>query len=95
MANGQIVSTEITVGLLMKAVSSAPHARLLIDGFPRGMEQAIYLENHFREIDFIINFDCPEDVLVDRLVKRGTYYSIFFNYILLMLLHNYFMLFET
>ena len=29
------------------------------------------MENLFQEIDYILNFDCPEDVLVERLLDRG------------------------
>lgn len=56
---GAIVPTELTVGLLLKAVRSRQSKRFLIDGFPRGVEQALYLESAFREIDFIVNFDVP------------------------------------
>mmetsp|Transcript_28305 Transcript_28305/g.32744 ORF Transcript_28305/g.32744 Transcript_28305/m.32744 type:complete len:975 (+) Transcript_28305:18-2942(+) len=71
VANGEIVPTDITVGLLLKAIKTNTGKRFLIDGFPRGVEQALYLERFFREIDFIINYDCPEETLVTRLVERG------------------------
>lgn len=43
----------------------------MIDGFPRGLEQAIKLENLFQEIEFILNFECAEEILVERLLERG------------------------
>jgi adenylate kinase family enzyme len=78
---GHIVPTEITVGLLLKTIKSTRASvkssrynnlqRFLIDGFPRGLEQAFFLEQQFRELDFIINFDVPAEVLIDRLTKRA------------------------
>lgn len=43
----------------------------MIDGFPRGLEQALRFEASFRPLDFIINFDVPEETLVDRLSARA------------------------
>ena len=45
--------------------------KYLIDGFPRNIEQAIELESIFTEIKLIINYECPEETLVQRLLGRG------------------------
>ena len=71
VSRGQIVPTEITVELLLKAIKTRKAKRFLIDGFPRGIEQAYVREQRFKEIQCILNFDVPEQVLVERLVKRG------------------------
>eukprot|EP00360_Condylostoma_magnum_P001560 CAMPEP_0168314426 /NCGR_PEP_ID=MMETSP0210-20121227/8133_1 /TAXON_ID=40633 /ORGANISM="Condylostoma magnum, Strain COL2" /LENGTH=188 /DNA_ID=CAMNT_0008282379 /DNA_START=165 /DNA_END=731 /DNA_ORIENTATION=- len=45
---------------------------VLIDGFPRSAEQAIYLEHLGVNIDYILHFDTDrEDVLLERLIERG------------------------
>ena len=33
--------------------------KFLIDGFPRGIDQAILLENKMSEIDFVLDYRCP------------------------------------
>lgn len=71
MEKGQIVPTEVTVTLLMKAIRSRQAKRFLVDGFPRGVEQALCLEKSFREIDFIVNLVVPEEVLFERLMGRA------------------------
>jgi len=44
----------------------------LIDGFPRSLEQAIFLERNFAECQTILYYDVTDDkILVDRLLKRG------------------------
>lgn len=43
----------------------------MIDGFPRGLNQAKLLESRFKEVDLILNFDVKEEILVKRLLKRG------------------------
>ena len=67
-----MVPPELTVDLLMKTLKSLKAQRYLIDGFPRTLQQGLLLESRFREIDFILNFDVPEELLIERLVKRGT-----------------------
>ncbi|KAH8813325.1 UMP-CMP kinase-like protein [Xylogone sp. PMI_703] len=75
--NGQIVPTEVTVQLLQNAMGDimskhkSQSNKFLIDGFPRGMEQATKFEESVCPGKFVLFFDCPEDVLVKRLLKRG------------------------
>jgi adenylate kinase len=50
-------------------------AGFLLDGFPRTVGQAEVLENLLRErdceIDTVLEFDVPEDQVVQRLLARG------------------------
>lgn len=43
----------------------------MIDGFPRDVPQAILLENKLFEIDFILDYRCPEETLVARILHRA------------------------
>ncbi|KAF3891558.1 Uridylate kinase [Trichophyton interdigitale] len=81
---GIIVPMEITVTLLSNAMaaileekkqknenSGERTSRFLIDGFPRKMDQAIYFEETVCPSAGTLFLSCPEDVMLDRLLKRG------------------------
>ncbi|CAI4046354.1 hypothetical protein SUVZ_11G1870 [Saccharomyces uvarum] len=71
---GLIVPQEITLALLRNAISENVknnRHKFLIDGFPRKMDQAVSFERDIVECKFILFFDCPEDVMLQRLLERG------------------------
>ena len=43
--------------------------KILIDGFPKTLEQALYFEKHFSEIHNLIYFDCTTEIMNQRLEK--------------------------
>jgi UMP-CMP kinase len=53
--------------------SSCVETRLIPSslGFPRKLDQAEYLERNVGPVHFVIIFDCPQSVLVQRLSQRG------------------------
>jgi UMP-CMP kinase len=76
---GTIVPMEVTVALLSNAMadtlfkgsSKAHPARFLIDGFPRKLDQAIFFEETVCPSKLVLFLNCPEDVMLSRLLKRG------------------------
>ncbi|WEW60085.1 bifunctional uridylate/adenylate kinase [Emydomyces testavorans] len=82
---GIIVPMEITVALLSNAMSdilqqnkthvsgssSSAAARFLIDGFPRKMDQAVFFEETVVPSTATLFLSCPEEVMLERLLKRG------------------------
>lgn len=44
---------------------------MLIDGFPRDVAQAESFTRDVSDFEFALYFDCPEEELVKRLLKRG------------------------
>ena len=57
MNKGDLVPREMTCDLLFKAIEENKcHKKLIIDGFPRSIEQAFFLENRLFEMDFILDF---------------------------------------
>lgn len=68
---GKIVPSEITIGLLENAMKASGAKRFLVDGFPRKMDQALEFERSVCECKFVLFFDCPEQVMEQRLLKRG------------------------
>ncbi|GAB7353306.1 hypothetical protein MBLNU459_g3804t1 [Dothideomycetes sp. NU459] len=73
--DGKIVPQEVTIQLLENAmtatIDSAGNRKFLIDGFPRKMDQAVKFEEAVVRSNFTLFFDCPEDVMEKRLLKRG------------------------
>eukprot|EP00833_Pecoramyces_ruminatium_P002000 jgi/Orpsp1_1/1176032/evm.model.c7180000056143.1 len=68
---GKIVPAKITIALLENAMAKSTSKRFLIDGFPRKMDQAKKFEKTVCKGKFVLFFDCPESVMLERLLKRG------------------------
>ncbi|CEL97781.1 unnamed protein product [Vitrella brassicaformis CCMP3155] len=73
---GKIVPVEITVKLLEKKMRSHgwEGGKFLIDGFPRNLNNFEGWYAHLKDaVDdrYCLFFDCPEDVMEQRLVERG------------------------
>ncbi|KAJ1933995.1 bifunctional uridylate/adenylate kinase, partial [Linderina pennispora] len=69
---GLIVPHEITIGLLRNAMMDHPESdRFLIDGFPRNLVQAKAFEDTVCKAKKVLYFECPESVLLERLLNRG------------------------
>ncbi|KAK9384032.1 adenylate kinase-domain-containing protein [Kockiozyma suomiensis] len=71
---GKIVPQEITIALLKNAMTDEVkkgRSKFLIDGFPRKMDQAVKFEEDVAVSEFTLYFDCTEDVMLMRLLKRG------------------------
>jgi UMP-CMP kinase len=77
IANGELVPSSITVKCLEKAMVEAfamnQTTKFLIDGFPRSHENLSAWEDIMKKhsLKFVLNFECPEEVLVGRLLERG------------------------
>lgn len=73
--DGLIVPMEVTIVLLENAMREAMQkdnkTRFLIDGFPRKLDQAVKFEEAVVPCQFVLYFECPEEVLLKRLLKRG------------------------
>jgi UMP-CMP kinase len=75
--DGKIVPMEVTVQLLENAMTEAvdkdkeKKGKFLIDGFPRKMDQALKFEETVCPSKFVLFYDCPEEVMQKRLLKRG------------------------
>jgi adenylate kinase family enzyme len=71
---GKIVPVEVTVKLLLAAMDKNPGKRFLVDGFPRSMDNKdgwYSVVGDRAEVAFCLFYDCPEEELEKRLLKRG------------------------
>ncbi|MCC5806137.1 MAG: adenylate kinase [Opitutales bacterium] len=76
IASGGLVPDEIIVQIIEKTITNNPDADgFLFDGFPRTYIQAYILEGLMIKLNTsltcLINLQVPEEVSVDRLLKRG------------------------
>ncbi|MHB8611704.1 MAG: adenylate kinase [Candidatus Dormibacteraceae bacterium] len=76
MAVGDLVPDAVIIGIvqgILRDTNRRPD--VLLDGFPRTLEQAVALNQMLAQeghrVDFVIALDVPEDVLVERILRRG------------------------
>jgi nucleoside-triphosphate--adenylate kinase len=71
MSQGKLVPDDLMISLLM--TDATPYledgSSLLLDGFPRTIQQARALEN-FMHIDIVVNLDIPTEIIVERISDR-------------------------
>lgn len=90
MDAGELVPDEVTIGIVQERLSEADcEGGFLLDGFPRTVAQAEALDSMLasmdRKVDYVINVDVPEEILMDRLTGRrvsptsGRTYHVIFN----------------
>ena len=75
MTEGALVADEITIAMLRERLQRPDaNAGVLLDGFPRTMEQAIalsaMLDTLHRRVDGVLYVEVSDDILVDRLSGR-------------------------
>ncbi|KAF2630841.1 UMP-CMP kinase-like protein [Macroventuria anomochaeta] len=72
---GTIVPMEVTIQLLENAMKKAMETEnkslFLIDGFPRKLDQAHAFERSVVPSKFTLFFDASEEVMLERLLRRG------------------------
>lgn len=76
MAAGDLVPDDLIVSIVRKRLPDAEAgAGVLLDGFPRTLEQARALDGMLssegHRVDFVIALEVPEDELVDRILHRA------------------------
>lgn len=74
MQRGEIVPGHVTMALLRTQLQQLAGTceGVLIDGFPRAMDQAEEFERMIALCEFVLFVDCPNAVMIERLLKRGT-----------------------
>lgn len=90
MDKGDLVPDEVTIGIVRERLSKDDcQEGFLLDGFPRTVPQAEALERMLvdldKKIDYVINIDVDQDILMGRLTGRrickkcGATYHLVFN----------------
>ena len=74
MAAGDLVPDDLIDRIVESRLSRIdPTSNVLLDGFPRTIEQAKALDRMLapRNVDFVVSLDVPETTLIDRLLHRA------------------------
>eukprot|EP00195_Chlamydomonas_chlamydogama_P001115 CAMPEP_0202920022 /NCGR_PEP_ID=MMETSP1392-20130828/76642_1 /ASSEMBLY_ACC=CAM_ASM_000868 /TAXON_ID=225041 /ORGANISM="Chlamydomonas chlamydogama, Strain SAG 11-48b" /LENGTH=381 /DNA_ID=CAMNT_0049613499 /DNA_START=89 /DNA_END=1230 /DNA_ORIENTATION=- len=71
MKEGKLVPMHVTIVLLKNAMISSGGSFFLVDGFPRALDQAEEFEKSIMPCQTVLFFDCPEEEMEKRLLKRG------------------------
>lgn len=69
MNAGHLVPDDLMIRLVLDEALGHEDRSLLLDGFPRTMEQAEALEKKMH-VDFVINLDIPTETIVERISDR-------------------------
>jgi adenylate kinase len=74
--NGDLVPDELILDLVQERLSQEDAQKgWILDGFPRNVPQASFLEKLLTELnqdcDYVLNLDVPDPVLLERLLARG------------------------
>lgn len=86
MDEGKLVPDELTVALVKDRISQPDCSNgFLLDGFPRTIPQADALKDAGVKIDFVLEFDVADEIIVERMSGRrvhqpsGRTYHIIYN----------------
>jgi adenylate kinase len=74
MDAGQLVSDDIIIGLVKERLKDADCANgYLFDGFPRTVAQADAMKDSGVTIDYVLEIDVPDEMIVERMTGRRTH----------------------
>jgi adenylate kinase len=74
MDAGQLVSDDIIIGLVKERLKEADCANgYLFDGFPRTVAQADAMKDSGVKIDYVLEIDVPDEMIVERMTGRRTH----------------------
>ncbi|TPH13797.1 adenylate kinase [Litorilituus lipolyticus] len=86
MDAGQLVSDELIIGLVKERIAEDDcKAGFLLDGFPRTIPQADAMKENGIAVDHVLEFDVPDEVIVERMAGRrvhsgsGRVYHLVYN----------------
>jgi adenylate kinase len=70
MDRGDLVPDDMVVGVVLDALAEARERPVLLDGFPRNVEQAEALAENGRQLTAAVLIDVPDEVVAERIGSR-------------------------
>ena len=71
MARGELVSSAVIVTLIRRVMRNYPGKRVLLDGFPRSLQNAHDLVELCGTPELALHLDCDDTILMERIISRG------------------------
>lgn len=71
MARGELVSSAVIVTLMRRVMRDHPGKRVLLDGFPRSLQNAHDLVELCGVPELALHLECDDTILMERILKRG------------------------
>lgn len=71
MARGDLVSSALVTALMRRRMRRHPGRRVLLDGFPRSLENARDFVELCGPPELALHLDCDDTVLIERILARG------------------------
>jgi len=71
MARGELVSSAVITALIRRHTRKFPGKRVLLDGFPRSVENAADFLDLMGTPELALHLDCDDTILMERIMKRG------------------------
>ncbi|WP_387464534.1 adenylate kinase [Photorhabdus sp. RM323S] len=86
MDNGKLVTDELVIALVKERIKQDDcHNGFLLDGFPRTIPQADAMKEAGIHVDYVLEFDVPDELIIERIIGRrvhapsGRVYHLKFN----------------
>ena len=71
MDNGKLVTDELVIALVKERIAQSDCKNgFLLDGFPRTVPQADAMKEAGINVDYVLEFDVPDEVIIDRMSGR-------------------------
>ena len=71
MARGDLVSSAVVTALMRRRMRHHPGRRILLDGFPRSLENARDFVELCGPPELALHLDCNDTILIERILARG------------------------
>ena len=71
LARGDLVSSELITALIRRKMRDFPGRRVLLDGFPRNLENARDFSELIGKPELALHLYCDDTILMERILKRG------------------------
>lgn len=86
MDNGKLVTDALVIALVKERIKQDDCRNgFLLDGFPRTIPQADAMKEAGISVDFVLEFDVPDEIIIERIIGRrvhapsGRVYHVTFN----------------
>lgn len=71
MKRGELVSSAVITALIRRRMRAYPGRRVLLDGFPRSLENAHDFLNLCGKPELALHLDCDDTILMERIMNRS------------------------